>query len=533
MRTGLSYLCILFGSFMFIRYRLLRYLRYFQQEEYSSIRFIQWFLQNYAFDKKGSLIAASAAVSTQITGYYFFFTAISAAILCIIALLEENPQKQGKLRLNMTERATRIYYLSLTLYGVFSVIFTYICPTLSLAWLVQLFLIQLTPCWLIASNRLLDPGEKKRQQIFVDEARGIFENARPFVIGITGSYGKTSTKDALSQILQITLSPTFWPEKGINTFMGITRTIRTGLQEGHRFAVIEMGAYGRGSIQKLCRLTPPQAAIITMIGTAHLERFGSQENIFLAKSELAQALPLDGILVCNGDDDGAREIANRHQKKTTLLYGYDNKCGHLDCWISSWSIKPKGTAFTFEWRGQKYEGFTPLFGKQALSNAMGAFTMACALGSDPNYALAVIRQLQPVDNRLQVKKDKEITFVHDAYNSNPIGFAAALQVLADLPGNRRIVVTPGMIELGNKQKEENERIGTLMAKFCDLAILVGETNKGAIMSGLHQAGFNSDQIIFCATRNKALDLLKDLQRDGDIILIENDLPDLYEQPPSF
>lgn len=529
----LTYLFIIIGSALFIRYRTLRYLRYFQQEEYSPIRFLKWVWEHRAFDTKGSAIAIAAASICYLTTFGSLISFLASAALCAIVFFEEDPTKQGKLRLNMTERAKRIFQIALAVYILFSLTAAFFSTTSTFFWLCQLALFQITPLYLLISNAILQPGEQKRQRGYVDEAKRILSNVSPYVIGITGSYGKTSTKDALSQILQITLAPTFWPAKGINTPMGITREIRNNLQEGHQYAVIEMGAYGRGSIARLCALTPPHAAIITIIGSAHLERFGSYDNILLAKSELAQAVPYDGILVCNGDNDGTRAIAQKHPKKTTLLYGFDTKKGPLDCTISSWSITPKGTSFALSWKGKSYEGFTPLFGKQALSNAIGAFTMACALGSNPEYVLAVIRQLQPVDNRLQVKKDGDITFLNDAYNSNPTGFAAALDVLKALPGKRRIVMTPGIIELGLKQYEENERIGHLAAQICDMALVVGETNKKALMEGLINGGLHHDNVIVCETREKAFQELKAKQQPGDIILIENDLTDLYEKPAKF
>lgn len=528
-----SILFILIGSFIFVGYRTLRYLRYMQQEDYISSRFGRWIIQHRAFDTRGSAIALLAAALSWLTTYSGVVAFIGAVALGSLAAWEEDPRRQGKLRLNMTPRATRLFTVALALAGLASVTCAWIAPDTTILWLCEVAIFQLTPMGLLAANALLHFDEQRRQQRFVDEAKALFAQVSPYTIGITGSYGKTSTKDALAQILQITLGPTFWPPKGINTFMGNTREIRSHLQPGHQYAIFEMGAYGRGSIKKLCTLTPPHAALITIIGTAHLERFGSEDNILLAKSELAEAVPPEGVLVCNGDNDGARTIAQRHRKKTTLLYGFDQTKGPLNCWISSWSVEPKGTSFSLTWAGKSYTGFTPLFGKQALSNAIGAFTLACALGANPDYALAVIRQLQPVDNRLQVKKDGAITYLHDAYNSNPTGFAAALDVMRSLPGQRRILMTPGIIELGPKQHEENEKIGHLAGQLCDLAIVVGDTNKDALAAGLIRAGMNQGKVIFCATRDQAFKELKACQTDGDVILIENDLPDLYETSEKF
>jgi UDP-N-acetylmuramoyl-tripeptide--D-alanyl-D-alanine ligase len=159
--------------------------------------------------------------------------------------------------------------------------------------------------------------------------------------------------------------------------------------------------------------------------------------------------------------------------------------------------------------------------------------MACALGSNPEYVLAAIHNLEPVDNRLQIQKEGEILYLKDAYNSNPFGFAGALEVMSSLPGQRRILVTPGMIELGNQQKAQNEKIGRMAGQFCDFAIIVGTTNKDALTQGLRAGGMTEQNIAFCQTREFAFSYLQSILNVGDIVLIENDLTDLYELSPRF
>lgn len=532
---GAAILFICLGMGTFTAKRLMRYLRYFQQEEYEGTRFISWIWQQRAFDQKGSAIAISICLAFSLLGNGpLVLNAMGMLALIGATYFEEDPRREGKVRLKMTERARRLYRTA------FALSLVSLCLTLWVnfyqfqrMWLSQIVLIQLVPFWLPAASLLLSWDEKQRQKRFMQEARQVLADASPFVIGITGSYGKTSTKHALARILQTAVGPTFSPAKGINTPMGITQEIRAKLRKGYHYAVIEMGAYGRGSIQRLCDLTPPRAAIITHIGTAHLERFGSQETIWSAKAELAQAVPADGILVCNGDDEGARRIAKEYPKKTTLLYGFEKDKGNLNCWIADWKMTSQGTYFQLEWKGQTYEGFTPLFGQTSLSNLVAAFAMACALGGEPEYVLAAIHNLEPVDNRLQVQKKGAITYVNDAYNSNPLGFASALNVLSSLPGQRRIVMTPGMIELGQQQKEQNEKMGRMAARVCDFAIIVGHTNRTSLMDGLRFEGMVSDRIFLCDTRDQAFIQLKSMVLDGDIILIENDLVDLYEGQPRF
>lgn len=517
----------------FVQKRLLRYLRYLQQEEYDIHRFLNWIWRYRALDKRGSLVLLLVGTLAYIGLSSAWANTLAAFLLIGITLLEKDPRTTGKLTLKMTERATRVYHTALTLAIGALLLLTILTETSSWPlWLLLALFVQLPPLFLITSCLLLQPGEKKRQQILIQEAQKLFSEVSPYVIGITGSYGKTSTKDALSQLLQVTLGPTFWPKKGINTPMGITREIRTRLRKGFKYAVIEMGAYGEGSIRRLCALTPPHAAIITYVGTAHLERFGSEEAILRAKSELAQAAT--DLLVCNGDNVGARQIAQHYPKKTTLLYGFNQTDQHpLDCWISAWSSTTTGTTFTLHWKGKCYQGVTPLMGKPALSNAVAAFTIACALGSQPEYVIAAMAHLSPVDNRLQLEKVGAITYLHDAYNSNPVGFAAGLDLMTSLPGKRRILMTPGMIELGEQQASENERLGRQAAQTCDLALIVGELNRPALEKGLLSGGMSDKNIVFCPTREIALAKLRDLKNEGDLILIENDLGDLHEAIEEF
>lgn len=532
----LTFITISLGSACFIHHRLFRYLRYFQQEDYSNRRFLRWLCSYRAFDRKGTLVAAVVGTLCFLTDFSFLLSGGGGFCLWILSKREENPQKEGKRLLHMTPRALRLHQTSLRIgisWMALCALGFFWIDSPGGFWFLQVIIFQCNPLFLIFAKGLLQPSERKEQQGYMQQAKKQLEQVSPYVIGITGSYGKTSTKDALGQILQITKGPTFWPSKGVNTPMGITREIREHLKPGHAFAVIEMAAYGKGSIERICHLTPPHAAIITTIGTAHLERFGSQHTIYLTKSELALSVPYEGILVCNGDDPLTRQIGKDHAKRTTLLYGMDSKAGEVDCWVSKWKLGEEGTHFTLHWKGNAYEGFTKLQGKTALSNLLAAFTMACALGSDPAYVLGVIRNLAPVDNRLELRKEGGVLYVRDAYNSNPIGFASALDVMASLPAERRVLMTPGMIELGALQREENEKIGRKAGSLCHLALVVGSLNKEALSKGLQEGGMPQENIVCCETRQMAFETLAKLKKEGDAILIENDLPDLYESIQSF
>jgi UDP-N-acetylmuramoyl-tripeptide--D-alanyl-D-alanine ligase len=524
--------------------RALRYLQFFQQEEYNSGRFVNWWLEKRAFDRRGSLVAIAAAAMGQLTatqGNYWALgiSALAAVVLVAVAWREDDPRRVGKIKLNMTDRLTAIYRLSILLYalkvgvavGVTTLVFH---GSSAILWLVAVALIQSTPVWIMVANALLWPAESNKQQGFIQEAKDVLADYDPYVIGITGSYGKTSTKAILGSLLEA-IEPTFWTPGSINTELGITRQIRETLRPQQRLALIEMGAYQIGSIARLCRLTPPDAGLVTAVGVMHLERFGGAENIYKAKSELPQAVPPSGLMVFNGDNPGARRMAAEYPKAQTIIYGLEPEIGPLDCWMSDIEATMEGTTFKLHWYDQTYPGFTKLLGVPMLSNLVGAFAMACALGKDPQYAIAAIRSIEPANNRLNLRKNGDGFILDDSYNSNPIGFASALEVLQALPGGRKILMTPGMVELGDIQTAENRQVALKAAEVCDLVVVVGDTNKAALLEGLQGGGLAREQILEFENRDRALAHLMggDFKQPGDMILIENDLPDLYEAAVKF
>lgn len=524
------------GLLLFAFRRSLRYLMYFQQEGYESERFFHWFRSRRAFDTRGSIAAVTALAAARIFGHHqIWFALLGLALFVIAWIVEADPRESGKVRLKMTQRAMKIMQLAILLYAVLLGFYFYHLNYTADFYNILIrtfFVIQTVPFFILLSNLLLAPLEKVVQEKFKNEALAKLAQIQPFVIGITGSYGKTSTKAILGDLLNQCVGSTHWPRGSINTVMGITRDIRENLRPSHQFSIIEMGAYGVGSIRRLCEFTPPKAAIVTAVGVMHLERFESVDAIYKAKSELAQALRKDDILVCNGDNPGARRMAKEYETSRTFLYGIESPEG-VDCYAKDIQLSTSGTSFTIVWEGKEYPVKTPLLGRPAISNALGAFTLVCALGGEPTYVAASLSTTQPVTNRLSLEKGKGVRYLQDAFNSNPIGFTAALEVLKESGAKRRILITPGMIELGKRQYEDNKSVAEYAGQFLELAVIVGTTNRAALIDGLTKAGMASEKIITVESRNKGFETLKTLQQDGDVVLIENDLPDLYEGNARF
>jgi UDP-N-acetylmuramoyl-tripeptide--D-alanyl-D-alanine ligase len=390
--------------------------------------------------------------------------------------------------------------------------------------------VQLVPLALIGGNLLLAPFEAKTQQRYWREAREVLRRIDPMVIAITGSYGKTSVKHILGHVLE-TAAPTLITPGSVNTAMGIARVIRERLQPHHRYFVVEMGAYGPGSIRRLCALTPPKMGIVTAIGMAHYERFKSLETVAEAKFELAEAVAAnDGAVIAAAETvefAAPRRFAEAHPEALLLVGGAEG----LGVAITQMRQDVDGVAVTVTWQGQRYALRAPLFGLQQAKNLALAFAAACTLGIAPEDVVASLRSTPQIAHRLEVKREANgATLIDDAYNSNPVGFAAALEVLDVLraPGGRRILVTPGMVELGAAHDDEHRRIGRLAASHVDVLVAVAPY-RVAPLAEAFAAAAPAAEIVSCAGFAEAQAWMARNIATGDVVLLENDLPDLLEQ----
>jgi UDP-N-acetylmuramoyl-tripeptide--D-alanyl-D-alanine ligase len=383
-----------------------------------------------------------------------------------------------------------------------------------------------SPAPLIATaNNALKPWQRRVNQRFVDSATATLQSVSPRVIGITGSYGKTTTKVCVGAVLGQD-QPTLVTPASFNSFLGIVRTINEHLRAEHRNFVVEMGMYRAGDISELCELTHPSIGVITAIGPAHLERMGSLDAIQQAKGELAHALPGDGRLVINGDDPRCLAIAAGVSVPTTL-YALHNPDASVRA--EKIRIADARTSFELVIGDQRASVSANLLGEHNVSNLLAAAAVGHVTGMPIEQIKRGLEQVQPPEHRLQPLPNtgSGVIVIDDAYNSNPAGAAAALKVLGEHPAKRRILVTPGMVELGDLEETENEQFGTLAAGVCDHVILVGPRHTAPIRRGLEGAGFNPQAIEVVRDIPGATAVLAKLTRAGDVILFENDLPDMY------
>jgi UDP-N-acetylmuramoyl-tripeptide--D-alanyl-D-alanine ligase len=372
------------------------------------------------------------------------------------------------------------------------------------------------------------------QRRFWREAHSRLEELRPVTIGITGSYGKTSVKHILGHILE-TQAPTLVTPGSVNTTMGIARVVREQLGPHHRFFVCEMGAYGPGSIAKLTQLAPPNLAIITAIGFAHYERFKTLDTVARAKFELAEAAVEGSGKVIVAEDvleqPAAREFATRHEESVVAV-GRGATCALR---VGSVKQTSDGMEIDIVWGGLPYTLRAPLFGEHQAIDIALAFAAACQLGVAPNSAVLALASAGQISHRLEVKRQpRGSVLIDDAYNSNPVGFASGLRIL-DLfcrPGGRRFLVTPGMVELGAAHDREHAAIGALAALHVDvlLAIL---PERISTLTAAYRAGNPQGTVVSCRSFSEAQAWLAGKLGPEDVVLVENDLPDLYEKKLSL
>ncbi len=347
------------------------------------------------------------------------------------------------------------------------------------------------------------------------------------IIGITGSYGKTSSKNILSDILNIKYNALPTP-RNLNTFNGLIMTINNYMDKFTDVFIAEMGAYVKGEIKGLCNLVHPTYGILTSIGTAHLESFGSEENIQTGKFELIESLPSDGIGVLNKDDK--KQVSYKLKNNVRIIWiGIDEQ----DVDIRAVDIKcdNKGTSFNVVFKGdkKKYPFQTKLLGKHNVYNILASLALGYEFGITISELQQAVKSVKAIEHRLELKKLNGFYMIDDAYNSNPVGAKSAVEVLNMMPGIK-VVVTPGMIELGNKEREYNKIFGKQISAVADYAILIGKNRTKPIYDGLIENGFDKKRIIVYNDVRCAYQFINTLIGKKEVYaLFENDLPDIYNE----
>lgn len=497
-----------------------------QQNSYRNERYTRWFSQSGESTNIGRIFCCIGLLFLMVHHIPFFAGAAVAAIITVWQFVNLWHAKYKK-PLVWTARAKRIYGVMTALAAIAAVLFGVLFG-LRGACITLMLLLVISPIVLLAANDLLKPVEKAINKKYYDEATSILASMPNLkIIGITGSYGKTSTKHYLNRILQEHFSTMMTPGS-FNTTMGVIRTVREHLKPYNEVFIVEMGAKQPGDIKEICDLVHPTAGIITAVGEQHLESFKTIENVQRTKFELADSIPADGMVVINNDFPF---VANRPVNNTGCIrYAVSNR-GQEDFAATDIEYTPTGTRFTVSGRSldKPLELHTKLVGECNVSNLLAAVIVALKLGVPADKIKYAVSQIEQVEHRLNLKHTPGgITIIDDAFNSNPQGSKMALEVLAMMKPGKRIVITPGMIELGALQQKANEEFGQNIARCADMAIIVGHYNREAILEGIAKGGMNPDNVKTTDSFNEAQQLLQQTARPGDTVLYENDLPDTFK-----
>lgn len=460
--------------------------------------------------------------------------AIGEALVLLAFAIAYKPG-EAKKKFVVTDRVKRLFVTYGILFAV-SVLISVIYAQKSaeygvkaLVTLMGMYLI-LLPLVVALSNLINKPVEKRISKWYIDDAKRILKEHEGLrIVGITGSYGKTSVKYYLTTLLSEKYRVLMTPES-FNTPMGIVRTIREHMQPTHEIFVCEMGARHLHDIKEITDIVHPDDGILTSIGYQHLETFHSLENIVSTKYELLDAVEEkssedkgEHLKFVNGDN----EIIRANMKyKDAITYGLSEGCEFRATDIK---VTSAGTSFTVTTPdGESGEFSTKLVGRHNVENIMGAIAAAYKMGVPMNKLKMGVRRIQSVPHRLELVKHGAVSILDDAYNSNPSGAKVALETLDLFENKVKILVTPGMVELGAKEDEYNKEFGEQAAKVCDYIILVGEKNTKAIKKGAEEAGFATDKLFVKNTLTEATQLMYELEAGKEkVILLENDLPDNY------
>jgi len=531
METILITVFIYFAYVAFAARRLLVYLHAYQQEEYDGLRLVRWMARYGVFDKWVSLIMIGAGAAWLLAGDMPLIANIIVFGGFALGLArDKDPRRHAKKKLAMTSRAKRIYMLAL-IGGALPGLLIFM-TALPLIWIP---LIHALPFLLILANNLLQPFENSVQKGFWDEAHDKIGALPVKTIGITGSFGKTSIKHILGHILGMT-APTLMTPGSVNTPMGVARIIREYLNENHKYFICEMGAYGPGSIERLCRLAPPDLGIISTIGHAHYERYKTLDAVAYTKYEMAQATIAKGGKVIIGDKtlkfSHSRSMVSQNPN-SYISVGEDE---NSEIRIKKISQSARGLEVRIVHDGDKYTLKAPIYGLHHGENIAIAFAAALTLNIDPENIMTALKSLPQISHRLEVKPQGPGggILIDDAYNSNPHGFRAALDTMNVLGREKRkILITPGMVELGAAHDDLHRTLGIYAASKCDIAIVITPRRIPTFIAGFEEAKRVDQEILRMKSFAEAEKWLMKNMGKGDIALLENDLPDIYESPPKI
>ena len=499
-------------------------LHMFQQNRYELGRYTKWLFSFKPFLIQLTIIYICLMIVTLfIPNYYSHIICIVISLIFALIFINAEAKKGYIKPLVYTARIKRTFVVY---YIIMIICLIKLVDLLSTKiGLVGIITILLSYILIYPLALLLKPVEFLIKRRYEKEAINILNSQNNLIkIGITGSYGKTTTKNIIGEILGTNYYTLITPAS-YNTPMGITRTIRENLKKVHEVFVCEMGADHVGDISYLMRMVRPKYGIVSSIGPQHLNTFGSIDNIVREKMQEIEMLPEDGVGIINIDNEYISSFKIRNICKILTI---SIKNENADYYAKKIKYTKDGSTFDVVIKGKNYHFATKLIGEHNISNILLGIALADELGIEPKEIVKAVFELSQVEHRLEVKNINGFNFIDDAFNSNPAGCLYALKALKMMPG-RRVVVTPGLIDLGEQENKYNYEFGKNMIDNTDFVILVGKNQTKYIYKGLKDSGYDMNNVITVDRIYDAFNYVYTNFNKKDTILLENDLPDAFNK----
>ena len=541
---GYAYLGLAIASGITLFFASLKFLLSLQQSGYKNKRYYKWLSnKKTSYRSRLMLLSILGFLFSCVLSIFFEplvgetvspFLGFISYFLFVILYINTESSVNAKVPLNKTKRLVRlsivhIIFLTALSFGVL-VLCDYLFFLVNnrvvqlLRYSIICFLPIILPALLAFTNLIVGPLENAISARYVRKATAKLDQSKVIKIGITGSYGKTSVKEILKTILSQKYRVLATPSS-YNTPLGIALAVKN-LDSTHDVFIAEMGARSVGDVKVLADMVKPFYGVITGINSQHLETFGSVENVKRTKFELIENLAEGGEGFFSSDSEGAKELFDKCGKSKSVagISGEQNLVSATNI-----STSAKGMKFMLNVKGeQPVECTTVLLGNHSVSNICLAAAVAYKIGLTPREIASGINRIQPVNHRLElVPNNQNIVIIDDSYNSNENGVKAALEVLSTFEG-RKIVFTPGLVELGKIENLANYEFGKVLAQHADLVFVIGKHNAEMLITGLLEGGMDRERIKFASSLNKGNAMLNKILVEGDVVLFENDLPDNYE-----
>lgn len=520
----LSALSLLFAAVagLFGAYRQLQML---QQNSYFPSRYLKWVRQNFwkTMIGEGVLFLVSAVVFAL--DLWIFGLVLWAAVLGVRVPMALWAHNESIKPLVFTARVKRLFGALAALMILPAVVYYFQKGTvpLVLGFAALLFACVL-PLGTLAAWGVTAPVEKAVAKHFVNDAKNKLQGFSDLtVIGVTGSYGKTTTKFILERLLREKFNVVATPQS-FNTPMGVVRTVREKLTASTQVFLCEMGAKNVGDIQEICEIVHPDYGLITSVGAQHLETFRSVDNVFATKFELEDAVrQKGGTTFVNGSSKDLKDRLT--EERGCVVYGLED---HLDFYAENIRYSRNGSTFTLVLKDERVEVTTKLLGLHSVTNIVAAAAVAYTLGVSPRDIRYAVSSLKPTEHRLELKPFRNHSLlIDDAYNANPEGSLEAVRVLGSFEGMRKYIVTPGLIELGEREYECNYALGLAAAEHCDRIILVGLNRSKPLREAVESTAFDLEKLSVVSSFQEAMETILPEIGEDCVILLENDLPDNY------